>query len=395
MKSFKEVIKENNLIVPNYNNLNILDLTNYLYKQKGLIKNKALNKKDAYLKEIIPNNKHILFVISDGTGSNIINKLDNNAILKKNKKTDLITLFPSTTACVLTSVVTNSTPLKHGIWGWFNYKKKTNLNYYTILYKDRETDKSLDELDYKYEDIFLKKSLLNNKKKNINILFSYSIYNSNYSKFVANDNLRYSYENYRDIVEFMKINCSTKEESFTYLYIPDIDTLEHINGIDSKKVFDKLKEIDLLIEEIANIPDLTIVFTADHGQSNVSKEVILDLDKYNKYFYALPSIDIGTTSYFVKSSMEEEFKKEFNNDFECKMLLFKKEDILKNIYKNKKINQEAFDNLGEYISICKKDYYLINSYEKLKHNECIKGNHTGLTTDELIIPLIVIDTNKG
>ena len=84
MNNLKEYIKSENLVFPNYDNLNIIDLMETIYSRFGYkIKN---NTKNNYLNNIIPNNKHYLFILSDGTGSNLISKLNKNSILKKNLK---------------------------------------------------------------------------------------------------------------------------------------------------------------------------------------------------------------------------------------------------------------------------------------------------------------------
>ena len=100
----KEYIEKEKLLLPNYDSLNIVDLVKYLYSKYGVKceENDNIEK----LKNIIPNKKHTVFILIDGMGSNLINTLDNNSILKKNKVTDMITVIPSSTGCVLTSLAT-------------------------------------------------------------------------------------------------------------------------------------------------------------------------------------------------------------------------------------------------------------------------------------------------
>ena len=119
-----------------------------------------------------------------------------------------------------------------------------------MLFCDRKSENNL--LDYGIEpkQVFLQHSLLNNLKTNVNVLFPKYICDSIYSNFVINKKNRYSYNDFNDIVKFMKKNCQNKPESYTYLYLPDIDTLEHENGIDSKIVKEKLEEIENLIKKL-------------------------------------------------------------------------------------------------------------------------------------------------
>ena len=78
----------------------------------------------------------------------------------------------------------------------------------------------------------------------------------------------------------------------------------------------------------------------------------MDFDKYNEYFYASPSIDLGTATFFVKEEYREIFKREFQKDFNNSMILYTKEELLKNDFFGKNITKYAEDCLGEYISLC-------------------------------------------
>ena len=125
MNKIMNIMLKNDFIIPDYNNPNIVDLMRAIYCKYNI--KIEINKNVETFKKLIPNNKHVLFILSDGTGSNLINKLDDDSILKRNKKDDIITVFPSTTACVLTSLVTAEFPEVHGIWGWFNYDRNLNI----------------------------------------------------------------------------------------------------------------------------------------------------------------------------------------------------------------------------------------------------------------------------
>ena len=393
MNKIMNTMLKNDFIIPNYNNPNVVDLMRAIYSKYN-IKTK-INKNVETFKKTIPNNKHMLFILSDGTGSNLIDKLNDDSILKKNRKDDIITVFPSTTACVLTSLVTAEFPEVHGIWGWFNYDRNLNIDYCPLLFCDRKTETNL--LDYGIEpkQIFLQHSVLNNLKTNVNVLFPKYIYDSIYSNFVINKENRHPYNDFNDIVNFVKLNCQNKSESYTYLYLPDIDTLEHENGIDSEIVKDKLDEIENLIKKICKNKDLTIIFTADHGQTNVTKDIVLDFEEYDNMFYAYPSIDYGTASYYVKKGYENIFETSFKKKYKDDMILFKTKDLINNnFFGIGNFKSSAKDNLGEYISVCRKERYLINSTNVEKYYGKIKGNHSGLSYDEMIVPLIIIDTNN-
>ena len=116
----------------------------------------------------------------------------------------------------------------------------------------------------------------------------------------------------------------------------------------------------------------------------------MDFDKYNKYFYALPSIDLGTATYFVKYEYRMEFIEEFKKDYNNSMIIYDTKDLISADFFGKNISKHAKDCLGEYTSICKKGYAFYNMLDKYDDSKKINGNHTGLTKDEMEIPIIVI-----
>lgn len=100
-------------------------------------------------------------------------------------------------------------------------------------------------------------------------------------------------------------------------------------------------------------------------------------------------LDMAT--YYVKDGKEEEFVNEFNKDFKGRMTLFKTEEFINNKVFGPNINNTyLLSNLGEYISLCASDGLFINSLDTKKYYGKIKGNHSGITKGEMIIPLIVI-----
>lgn len=281
MRNLKEFINENNLLIPNYNELNIVDLMKCLYAKCGYsVENSSkINELDS----MIPNNKHYLFILSDGIGMNLINKLDNDSIIKQNLKQSIITVFPSTTGCVLTSVVTALYPEEHGIWGWFNYNRELNRDYFPVLFSDRKSGKNLKDFGVSSNDIFKNDSVLKKLNVKTDILFLAYICDSVYSEFVSYDSNRHPYNDFSDIERIIKDICESDDLSYTYLYIPDVDSIEHKNGVYSEVTLNKLKEIDNLIKSLSKNKNLTIVFTADHGQINISEDIVLDFNKYKKF----------------------------------------------------------------------------------------------------------------
>ena len=337
-----ECLEKNSMILPNYyKEPTIVDVVRTIYNYCGYqYKQESTNQE---LKQYIKNKKHILFILSDGMGSNLINSLSNESLLKRNKVKDIVTVCPTTTGCVLSSVATAEYPAIHGIIGWYNYNRNRNIDYYAVLFKDRKSEKNLKELGVNAKEIYVYESAMNKLKRKTTALFPETIVNSNFSEFTLKKN-RMGYhsieEAFQKAMDAIQTNIET--ETFTYLYLPQIDSESHKNGVYSQEVYQIIHEIEKGIEQLNNagIQNLEIILTADHGQIDVTEpDITMDFEKYNQFFYALPGIDFGTATYYVKAEKEKEFIENFQQDYQDRMYLFKTTELIENnIFGTEKIS---------------------------------------------------------
>lgn len=386
MDNLKEIMQKENFVYPDSTLPNIIDVVRTIYTHCGTKESFQINDQ---IKNIIPNKKNILFILVDGMGSNLIDNLPDTSILKSHHLLDINTVFPTTTGCVLPSIAMAKYPATHGLYGWYGYNHDLKLNFKTLPYLNRDT---LEPLTISPNEIFKYPSIMDNLSRRTHAIFPENLVNSVYSNYVASENKRKSYSNYECIPPMINNLLKESPENFIYLYISQVDSKEHKLGPYSKETKEELSKVELLIENIINTVnsnDFLVVITADHGQLTIHEEVTMDFDKYNKYFYALPTIDFGTASYFVKKPYQKQFIEEFTKDYKNKMYLFSSDELYdQNFFGNEK-TKEGRSGLGEYISICVPGVVFVNDFILKTLN--IKGNHTGLTPEEIKIPLIVIE----
>ena len=281
-----ECLENNDMILPDYKKCSIIDAVRIIYNYCGYRYNYENTNKE--ITQYIKNKKHILLILSDGMGSNLIDSLSDNMLLRKNKVTDLLTVFPTTTGCVLSSVATAEYPSIHGMIGWYNHNRDKNIDYYTLLFQERYSGKNLEELGIKEKDIYVCESVMNKLKRKTIALFPETIVNSNFSKFILNKN-RFAYNSIEEAFNKAADNIQKNKdmETFTYLYLPYVDSESHYNGVYSKNVNKVINEIEKeLIRLISRkIQDLEVIIIADHGQIDViGQDITMDFEKYKQYF---------------------------------------------------------------------------------------------------------------
>lgn len=392
-------LEENKVKLRNYLNKrdniknDIVDLSKVLAKQNGVSLNLTETQKE--LKELIPSKKHTVFILLDGFGYNKLQTLPDTSILKQNLKCKLKTVNPTSTACVLTSLISASYPSEHGIFGWWDYNKEFDINYYPLLFMQRRSEIALDKKGIKLEDIFKFTPIFEKYKTQVNVYESRELINSTYTKmFSGKKSNRYGYYSIKHaFVTMSKRLNETKENTFNYVYIDGLDLNSHIYGTDSKEVSTIIEAVENGIKTLLNeVKDVNIILTADHGQVEMTSMLYLNQNvNFINYFYAMPSIDTRMISFFVKEKYKEEFENKFMQEFGKDVILLKKEEIEEyKLFGSNKLSKHAYDSIGEYIAVIVNNKFMVCDRINLDDKMNTKGNHSGLTEEETTIPLVII-----
>ena len=105
-----------------------------------------------------------------------------------------------------------------------------------------------------------------------------------------------------------------------------------------------------------------------------------------------PALESRSIAYYIKEDKKEEFKERFNSLYKDEFMLLSREEVLKmNLLgvgeKHKRLEEFIGDFLAVSISdsIIRLETYLTDG-KPLK-----KSTHCGLTEDEMLVPVIVID----
>jgi Uncharacterized proteins of the AP superfamily len=367
------------IIYPDYNNC-IVNLSNSILKYyQAEYTHNTLPELDKYLEK---DYKNIIVLLYDGFGSNLIkNTLGEQSFLHSNKIKDITSVFPATTTASTTSIITGLTPVEHCWLGWNNYIKSIDkvVTMFWNVIKDtnrKAADFNIVKQEFPYTTIFDKI----NKTKNAK---AYCI-----SPF---EGLSYNADNVNEMYDSILKLCKTNEKKFIYAYCHNPDKLMHDHGTKAQIVIDKIHYLNKKTEELSNklTDDTLLIITADHGHMDIGEHIILN--NYPKLKNMLTkdiSLEARATNFFVKDNLLKEFKKEFiklfSNDF---ILLSRQEVINQQLFGTPTPNEQFYDCLGDYIAIGISDKIILST----PYPTPIKGEHAGITTDEVLIPLIVID----
>ncbi len=370
------------LVYPDYDN-SIMNITNSILKYYGADnKHSTLSILD---KELNKKYRNVVLFLIDGMGSEILKRHSQNVqSLIESQKDVLTSVFPSTTVAATTSVLTGLSPIETGWIGWFQYIKEENKS--VIFYYNSDFYNNDHKFDYnvadKYVPVVDVYTQIKQANKNINTIEIFPEFRvPKHNKFIK-------------ICETIAETTKQAGENYIYAYWEKLDTFMHRDGPGAKTIADHLKEINEGFEYLKqNIdPDTLLILTADHGQVDIEEIPIDNYPELVSTFEHAPSIETRATAFFIKKGKEKEFEEVFKKNFGDKFILLKSEEVIDtNILGYGEQHERAKEFIGDYMALAIDKY----AFRMVKGSQPpFKGQHAGLTKDEMLVPLIIYSPKK-
>lgn len=369
-------IKQNSVILPNYKNtlLNVVSsISSYYGKNNPYPKNERVS-------ELIETNEynHIILMILDGLGSIVMDKNKNETTyLHKNKIEDITSLFPSTTAAATTSIISGLAPLESGWTGWENYVSEINRNVILFTGENYFTGETT--------GVDIKKTYLPYKE----FYDGFSIPTKTQMPAFVEGGASSFAELLKNTGNFINKNS----KSFQYVYWSEPDFTMHMNGVDSSKSKEVIKDLDSKVKKFADDlgDDVLLIVSADHGHINVSDYPFWFNSELSDMLSREPSNDSRCLTFKVRDEYMDIFPKIFDKYYHGLYKIYPKNYVIGNGFlgnvdispKNPRID----DFMADYVAIAISDIYIKYS----KNSISMKSHHAGMTEDEMLVPLIIIE----
>jgi len=269
---------------PEYNGNCIVNLVSSLMLQMG---SKPIYPQLDYLKNNpLSNKKKLIFLIIDGLGAEYLRTRNKESIFNRFLKTEITSVFPSTTAAAITSFASGLSTQEHAMTGWFVFLKELGCTSVILPFSPRFGDKTYSQSNIAPEKIFNFPTIFENLNRNCFYITPQALINADYNNFISTGTTKIGYSDLDDFAEKIINSVSIDdEEKFIYGYWSLFDKLSHIHGVGSKEINNHFKELEGMVEKIYNSvkdKNTTIVITADHGLLNTEPEKIIKMKDHPK-----------------------------------------------------------------------------------------------------------------
>lgn len=362
-------------IKPNYKN-SILGIPASLLNYYGI--NAHYDSIKELDEALLSNPKNIVYIILDGMGINIMNNcLKKTSFFNSHLKKQITSVYPSTTVCATTALHSGLSGYESGWIGWHLYFKKFNESvelFSNQTYFTRKNVNISEEMNYQtiYERI---------TEKNPDILYSRI-----YPKKAGGD-----YENFDDMCHAVKEICKNDKQNLISFYYNEPDHVLHKKGTHSNDLKLILNEIEDKLKKLySSLNDTIFIITSDHGHTDVEAlNIYTDKELINFFSYP-PSGEFRSVHFHIKKGMKQKFKHYFAEKYGKDFLLYSKKEFFESgILGNNKKNINLDNLTGDFIAVAINNKSLIYITEEMKPRNLL-SDHAGLTTDEMLVPLIII-----
>ncbi len=387
-----DAFESKTLLRPRFDAPNVVDLSKAVFHWAG-VPDLDLGNNARRIHETFCHASQLVLVVVDGLGMNFIDKLEPTSFLRRHLRMELQTVFPSTTSAVFTSIATATWPNRHSIIGWDMYLEEVDSVSTVLRFERRQDGEPLENLGVREDQAFPVPSLMGAIDGVLVSIVPEGIANTPYSDYWAGHNAEYvTYERLDGGIDAaISKSISASERSLSYLYVIDVDYAAHEFGTDAPQTIRALEHTDEMIERLASgLPDnARLVLTADHGQLNGPFHDILPTDSLVCHLLHEPWGDAREMHFAVKPGREKDFEVDFRNRFgEVAFLLTVDEVESLELLGPGRFEDAARKRLGTHLAISRgADAFM---YHARPNPMKFIGSHSGLTPDEMLVPLVVV-----
>jgi len=306
------------------------------------------------------------------------------------------TVFPATTATAVTTLSTGASPAEHGILGWFlNFPDLGILS--VVLLAETRTKVSLahDSFDLgRYLDI---PSHLNSIPCRREIFVDPKLGASRFSRGVGHWHKLRPFQKLTDLIDFTHSFARAPRQAVAYAYWPRLDTLSHRYGCFSRQAREEFQAIDQVLAgcagEIAGTNTLMLVL-ADHGLVDcpASKQIdVAAIDGFLDCLATLPAGDPRHLICYVRPSKVKKFlacvKRTLGDACACVpgSVLYRS-----GAFGPGPDHKALCARIGDFHLLAQPGYALPCSLPQLPKKR-LRANHGGMTSEEIQVPLYVVE----
>lgn len=336
----------------------------------------------------------LLFLLVDGLGDEFLRRHGEGSALLAQRQCSLTSVFPSTTACAVTTLLTALPPAAHGLTGWYINDRRFGGVMAPLPMKVRNGGEISDE--QAAETLFPYAGLFNGRYR---ATVEIAPQNTAFSPFSRRHSRGAQIRPYRQLEDMATSIAAVVEEldsrgGYIYAYYPLFDTLCHDHGCESVQALEEFRRIDRFFEQLCvslTGKDIDIVVSADHGFIDSPADRRINLNKSARLQSLLEAPLFGERRAAfcqVRSGSEAEFERLANDILGDKGICVCSSILLEaGMFGPRPFHPLIKERIGTHTLLMEPGWTIYDILPGESLHPMI-GVHGGLSAREMLVPLI-------
>ena len=338
--------------------------------------------------------RHILLVVIDGLGENILRRFPTSGLARTERRI-ISSVFPSTTAAAITSLLTASAPRQHGVTGWYQWLREVGVVSTILPFITRAGGVDLRQLGLSVRQVIDTPPFLAQVERSCRAWLPEAIVNSPYSSTLTAPAPRLGYDTLENLGERLLQQLRLDPEpSLSWVYWPELDSLMHHRGPDSPAVAELFERLDAWWERLTGGlqgTDTLVLLTADHGHIATAEDRHVRLEQHPELRECLTLPLCGeprAASCYVRPHARQRFERYVTTQLADFCTLKSVADLVAEGWLGPGASHPELDSrLGDYVLLMH-DNYVIKDTLVGEKPFSFAGVHSGVSREEMEVPLV-------
>jgi predicted AlkP superfamily pyrophosphatase or phosphodiesterase len=334
-----------------------------------------------------PSGRELVFLV-DGLGADLLSKYADVApsLSRMVMHGTVTTSFPSTTATSLATLTTGEMPGAHGMLGYTVQVPRSGGRVLNSL----KWDERVDPVMWQPVPTLFERASAEGISTTHVAAKRYE--NTGFTRAVFRG-ANYKGANVSADLISETVAALQKSPSFVYLYVNDVDSAGHSDGVGSDKWIAALKSVDDLVKALMQkLPKGTRIWlTADHGMINVEEKVILGKENELLTDIAVIAGEPRMRHLYLSTesaSAEKEVISRWESELGSKVTMHTRQSAITAGLFGPNVSLDASERAGDVIAIAQGNLVLLDPERADKEGVMI-GHHGGDSVIESSVPLLL------
>jgi hypothetical protein len=392
----EENLQSGRLILPRDDRPDIVDLIRAIALTLGVSDLDSRPATESVLK-YLGEPEQIVFILLDGLGMNLVRKMPADSFMASHRKGELLSVVPSTTASAMASLGTGVYPNQHAITGWFTYLPEFEITTTILPFVERFTEVSLPARGIQAQDVFVRPSWVPRIAGDAVMIQPSKHANSIFATFMRGGTPSCGYETIRQAMDLaVEHVANARPGSYTFLYLPQLDSISHILGPMHDEVLSMVQTLDEELNRLLGKLSgrARVIVSADHGQLTVPHDHQIELydgDPMLELLEVPPTGDSRLPLFHVAGSHRADFEDQFRFRFGDHFALVNLEEAeALALFGPSPMSAVAQARFGHYVGIPLENHTLQYLPPTILPRSGPIGRHGALSPEEMLVPLIVV-----